>query len=126
MKFSGICLLTDCVPALVDFYTRVLGCSFEGDESHAEFTPGGLSLAIFSRQGMEQMAPGCLQGAGQGGFTIGFEVDDVDAHCARLLSLGVPIVKPPASYPWGTRSVWFRDPEGNIVNFYSRISSQGA
>ena len=64
-----------------------------------------MSLAIFTRQGMEEMAPGSMQGAGYGSFTIGFEVEDVDAQYERLKALGVTFVKLPATYPWGARSV---------------------
>jgi catechol 2,3-dioxygenase-like lactoylglutathione lyase family enzyme len=122
MKFTGVCLVTERVPALVQFYTEILGCQAEGNDIHAEFTIGGLSLAIFTRQGMEEMAPGSMQGAGVGSFTLGFEVPDVDAQYERLKTLGVTFVKLPATYPWGARSVWFRDPDGNIVDFYSLVS----
>ncbi len=121
MKFSGVCLVTDHVPALVQFYTQILGCQAEGDDVHAEFTLDGLGLAIFTRQGMEDMAPDSMKGAGYGSVTIGFEVDDVDKEYERLKALGVTFVKLPATYPWGARSVWFRDPDGNIVDFYSRV-----
>lgn len=121
MKFTGICLVSEHVPALVQFYTKILGCQAVGGNIHAEFTVGGLNLAIFTRQGMEEMAPGSMQGAGSGGFTISFEVENVDEQHEQLKALGVPIVKPPATYSWGTRSVWFRDPDGNIVNFYSHV-----
>jgi catechol 2,3-dioxygenase-like lactoylglutathione lyase family enzyme len=59
---------------------------------------------------------------GTGGFTLGLQVDDVDAEHARLVALGVPIVKPPETYPWGARSVWFRDPDGNLVDVYARVA----
>jgi catechol 2,3-dioxygenase-like lactoylglutathione lyase family enzyme len=72
---------------------------------------------------MEEMAPGSMQGAGYGSFTIGFEVEDVDEEYERLKTLGVRFVKLPATYPWGARSVWFRDPDGNIVDFYSHVSN---
>jgi predicted enzyme related to lactoylglutathione lyase len=121
MKFNGICLVTERVPALVQFYTKIFSCQFSGDDTHAEAEVSGLSLAIFTRQGMEEMAPGSMQGAGYGSFTIGFEVEDVDMQYERLNDLGVVFVKLPASYPWGTRSVWFRDPDGNIVDFYSQV-----
>lgn len=62
------------------------------------------------------MAPGLTEGAGTGSYTLEFEVGDVDAERARLLALGVPIVKPPMTYPWGRWAVWFRDPDGNIIN----------
>lgn len=122
MKFTGICLVTEHVPALVQFYTKILGCKAEGDDTHAEFEMDGLSLAIFTRQGMEEMAPGSMRGAGYGSFTIGFEVENVDAEYEQLKALGVTFVKLPATYPWGARSVWFRDPDGNIVDFYSQVN----
>jgi catechol 2,3-dioxygenase-like lactoylglutathione lyase family enzyme len=121
MKFSGICLVTESVPALVQFYTKIFGCQATGDDFHAEIEIGGLSLAIFNSQGMEEMAPGSMQGAGCGSFTIGFEVEDVDAEYERLIALGATIVKPPATYPWGARSAWFRDPDGNLIDFYSKV-----
>jgi len=122
MKFTGICLITEDVPQLVQFYTKVLGCQAEGDDIHAELSPGGAGLAIFTRQGMEEMAPGSMSGAGTGSFTIGIEVDDVDAEYKRLIDLKVVFIKPLATYPWGARSFWFCDPDGNIVDFYSRVN----
>ena len=118
MKFAGICLVTDNVPALADFYTRLLGVQAEGDENHVDLKVDGADLTIFSTQGMESMAPQSMQGAGHGSLTISFEVHDVDGEYERLKTMGVEIVKPPVSYPWGTRSVWFRDPDRNIVNFF--------
>ena len=110
------------MPALVRFYSRILESQAEGDDTHAEFNMGGLSLAIFSRHGMETMAPGSMQGAGYGGITIAFEVTDVDKEFERLQALEVTFVKQPATYPWGARLFWFRDPDGNIIDFYSRVS----
>ena len=105
----------------MQFYTTILGCQAVGNDTHAEFEISGLSLAIFTRQGMEEMAPGSMQEAGYGSFTIGFEVDDVDEQYERLKAFEVTFVKLPATYAWGTRSVWFRDPDGNIVDFYSYV-----
>ncbi len=120
-KFSGICMITECVPDLAAFYSRIFGCQLEGDEYHMELSIGGLSLAIFSFAGMEQMAPGSMTGAGCGSFTIGFEVPDVDAEYERVRALDVTIVKPPQTHPWGARAFWFRDPDGNIIDLFSRV-----
>ena len=49
------------------------------------------------------------------------QVDDVDAEVDRLNKLGCVIVKPPTTQPWGRRSVWVRDPDGNIINFYANV-----
>ncbi|MHB1318865.1 MAG: VOC family protein [Anaerolineae bacterium] len=120
-RFTGVCLITAHVPRLTAFYRSVLEIEPEGGDVHAAFaTPGG-ELAIYSIDGTEAMAPGATEGMGTGGLTLGFQVEDVDAEYARLLALGVPIVKPPATYPWGARSVWFRDPDGNLVDYYTRV-----
>ncbi len=121
MKLTGICLVTESVPALARFYAEILGCKADGDDTHTEFNIGGMGMAIFSRKGTEEMAPGSMQGAGYGGVTIMIQVDNVDAQYERLKALGVEIVKAPQTYPWGARSVWFRDPDGNLVDFYCRV-----
>lgn len=119
---TGICLITPDVIRLRAFYEQVLQVEGEGDDRHVEVHTAGAGLTIFSWQGMEEMAPGSMAGAGHGATIVGFEVADVDAEDTRLRALGVPIVKPPQTYPWGTRSVWFRDPDGNLVNFYARVT----
>jgi uncharacterized glyoxalase superfamily protein PhnB len=121
MKFAGICLISENVPTLVGFYEKVFCTKADGDDIHAEFTLGGMGLAIFSKAGMEEMAKGSMQGAGHGSFTIALEVADVDAEYERLAALNVNFVKPPQTHPWGARSFWFRDPDGNILDIFTRV-----
>lgn len=33
-------------------------------------------------------------------------------------------VKPPTNQPWGTRSIYFRDPDGNLVDFYAWVKKK--
>jgi uncharacterized glyoxalase superfamily protein PhnB len=122
MKLVGICLITKDVPALADFYAKVLGVKAEGNDVHAELSTEGAGIAIFSVEGMESMAPRSMQGAGRGSFTTMFEVEDVDAEYERLKALGVEFVMPPTTHPWGARSFWFRDPDGNIVDFFANLA----
>jgi uncharacterized glyoxalase superfamily protein PhnB len=75
---------------------------------------------------MERMAPHSLVGAGHGGYTLEIEVENVDVEYQRLLELHAQIVKPPTTQPWGLRSVWFRDPDGNLINFYARVEKRSA
>jgi predicted enzyme related to lactoylglutathione lyase len=124
MRFSGVCLVTTDVPRLVAYYRMVLQIEPDGDDVHASFVMEGGDLAIFSVEGMEEMAPGSMSGAGAGNCVIAFQVSDCDAEHARLVALGVPVVKPPATYPWGARCAWFSDPDGNIVDLYARPGNQ--
>jgi catechol 2,3-dioxygenase-like lactoylglutathione lyase family enzyme len=122
MQFVGICLVTNNVPEMVDFYTRVLGVQAEGDDVHAVLSTEGAGIAIFSTKGMEGMAPRSMQGAGCGNFATMFEVEDVDAEYERLKALDVEFVMLPTTHPWGARSFWFRDPDGNIVDFFANLA----
>ncbi len=120
-KFTGMCLITPDVPRLSAFYRDLLDVKMQGDQTHAELLTKPTGMAIFSNAGMEQLAPNSMQGAGHGSFTLEFQVEDADSEYVRLLKMAVPIVKPPTTYPWGRRAVWFRDPDGNIVNFYQVV-----
>ncbi|WP_406442515.1 VOC family protein [Streptomyces sp. NBC_00631] len=116
--FTGTSLITDDVPSLAAFYAAVLDAEVEGGDPFARVTVAGAVLSFFSTQGMELMVPGSMSAAASGGFTLEFRITDVDAHHERLLARGVEILKPPTTQPWGRRSVWLRDPDGNIVNVY--------
>jgi catechol 2,3-dioxygenase-like lactoylglutathione lyase family enzyme len=122
MKFAGICLITRNVRVLADFYTKVLGVKAEGDDVHVELNTEGAGISILSVKGMENLAPHSMQGAGYGSFTVAFEVKDVDAEYERLKALKVEFIKPPTTYPWGNRALWFRDPDGNIVDFFAVLT----
>jgi uncharacterized glyoxalase superfamily protein PhnB len=121
MRLAGLCLTTTRVRALADFYAQVLGVPSQGDDTHAELATVGAGLAIFSVDGMEDMAPGSTRGIGHGGVTLMVEAADIEAEYERLRALGVEIVKPLQTHPWGARSFWFRDPDGNIIDFYARV-----
>lgn len=121
MKFSSVCIITRDVSKLRDFYTMVLGVEAEGDDRFTILLAERPALTLFSEQGMEQMAPGCMAGAGCGRVVLEVEVADVDQEYERLKALNVSIVKPPTTQPWGIRSVWIQDPDGNIVNLNAKV-----
>jgi catechol 2,3-dioxygenase-like lactoylglutathione lyase family enzyme len=123
-SFHGVCLITRDVRRLREFYEEVLQVRAEGDDVFASFPTAGAQLSIFSQQGMEQMALGSTNQAGNGSCALEFEVEDVDREYERLKAMNVPIAKPPTTQPWGLRSVWFRDPDANMVNFYAHTDSQ--
>jgi predicted enzyme related to lactoylglutathione lyase len=121
-RCSGVCLITLNVPSLCAFYETVLQVpTRESNDLFADFAIEGATFSIFSVRGMEDMAPDSMIDAGTGWTTIDFEVADADQEYARICALNIPIVKPPETYPWGRRSFWFRDPDGNIVNFYAVV-----
>jgi catechol 2,3-dioxygenase-like lactoylglutathione lyase family enzyme len=61
--------------------------------------------------------------AGAASLQLAFRVApaEVDECAAVLRSAGVAILRPPADQPWGHRTLFFRDPDGNIVEIYADI-----
>ncbi|HEY5003878.1 MAG TPA: VOC family protein [Ktedonobacteraceae bacterium] len=41
-------------------------------------------------------------------------VEDVDAAYEMLKARGVTLLRPPTNQPWGLRTAYFADPEGNV------------
>jgi predicted enzyme related to lactoylglutathione lyase len=46
----------------------------------------------------------------------------VDAEYQRLASILGKVVQEPTTMPWGNRSLLFRDPDGNLVNYFTPVS----
>jgi catechol 2,3-dioxygenase-like lactoylglutathione lyase family enzyme len=122
MKFNGICLVTQDVARLRNFYISLLQVKADGDDTFTMLATQGAALTIFSEEGMEHMAPGSMQNSGCGRYTLEFEVEDLDKEYERLKAIDVVFVKLPTTQTWGRRSVWFRDPDGNIINFFTRVT----
>jgi uncharacterized glyoxalase superfamily protein PhnB len=59
---------------------------------------------------------------GESSIIVEFLVDDVDVQFARLRPhlADADVVLEPTTMPWGNRSALFRDPDGNLVNLFTR------
>jgi catechol 2,3-dioxygenase-like lactoylglutathione lyase family enzyme len=124
VKLTGVCIVTANVASLRAFYSAALDLRPEGDDTFTSFSADGGTLSLFAASAMDRMAPGATRGAGVGGYTLEFEVgsaEEVDRRHERARALGATVVKPPTTQAWGRRSVWFRDPDGNIVNVYAVV-----
>jgi len=112
------CLITDNVHRLADFYSRVLEIEprWSGD-SYVEFPTSAGVLALFAADAQEKYIPGSAAAAHNQSAILEFRVNDVDQEYARLQGL-VKWVKGPTTQPWGTRSIYFRDPDGNLIDFF--------
>lgn len=119
------CLITNNVNQLVQFYEPILALKAErSGEDYAEFHTGVGVLAIFSAAAQEKYIPDSAEAAKNKTVILEFQVTNVDKEYARLQSLVKTWVKPPTTQPWGTRSTYFRDPDGNLVDFYMPPKAQ--
>jgi len=119
------CLITADVKGMVSFYESVLQLkAIRSGDDYAELRTGVGVLAIFSARAQDRYIPGSAIAGNNKGVVLEFEVADVDQEFRRLHPLVRVWVKPPTTQPWGTRSFYFRDPDGNLVDFYSRPPAQ--
>jgi len=124
-RLVNTCLITNDVRRLVEFYEPILALEAKktgGD--YAEFATGVGVLALFSEDAQEKYIPGSAEAAKNKSVVLQFRVADVDQEYRRLQGLVKTWVKPPTTQPWGTRSIYFRDPDGNLVDFYAPIKGQ--
>jgi uncharacterized glyoxalase superfamily protein PhnB len=121
-RLVNTCLITNNVKRLVEFYEPILLLKARiSGEGYAEFPSDAGVLAIFSAEAQEKYISGSTEAATNRSVILEFRVSDVDREYRRLQSLVKMWVKPPTTQPWGTRSIYFRDPDGNLVDFYAPI-----
>jgi catechol 2,3-dioxygenase-like lactoylglutathione lyase family enzyme len=113
------CLISGDVKRLAAFYEKVLQIEPQrsGDD-YLEFRTNEGTLALFSTAAQEKYIRGAATGGGNRGVILEFRVSNVDGEYARLQGLVNVWVKGPTTQPWGTRSIYFRDPDGNLVDFF--------
>jgi predicted enzyme related to lactoylglutathione lyase len=125
MKLVQSRIVTDDVERLAGFYARLLGAQVALNEYYVEIQAGPASVGFSRRRFTEYQEDGGAPEAAPGQprqdvVILDFLVDDVDAEYPRVAAFGVDWVLPPATQPWGNRSMTFRDPAGNLVNVFSR------
>jgi catechol 2,3-dioxygenase-like lactoylglutathione lyase family enzyme len=116
-------VITDNVTRLVEFYEQVTGLPVRwSTPDFAELeTPAG-TLAIASTRTVALFGTGSARPADNHTAIIEFLVDDVDAEYDRIKQLTNQFVNEPTTMPWGNRSLLFRDPDGNLVNFFTPVT----
>ncbi|WP_242089631.1 VOC family protein [Curtobacterium sp. DN_7.5] len=123
MAFASIRIITDDLDRLVTFYEHVTGTSAHRPAPvFAEFRGGehGPTLAIGSTATVAVLGDRAPRPGSNDSVLVEFEVADVDAEFARLRDVLHDVVLEPTTMPWGNRSTLFRDPDGTVVNLFSR------
>ncbi|MDT7650255.1 MAG: hypothetical protein QOI36_1661, partial [Pseudonocardiales bacterium] len=119
----SIRVITDDVARLVNFYEHVSGMPVRwSTPDFAELeTPAG-TLAIGSTRTVALFAAGSARAADNHTAIIEFLVDDADTEYERIRQFTTEFVNAPTTMPWGNRSLLFRDPDGNLVNFFTPVT----
>ncbi|PYY57850.1 VOC family protein [Curtobacterium sp. MCSS17_011] len=120
MSFASVRIITDDLEGMVAFYERVTGQPAERPAPvFAQFNGPGGTLAIASTATVAMLG-GALTPTTNRSVLIEFEVADVDGDFAGLQPRSDDVILEPTTMPWGNRSALVRDPDGNVVNLFSR------
>ncbi|MGW2648465.1 VOC family protein [Streptomyces sp. NPDC001393] len=123
MDFVSIRIITSDVARLVEFYERATGSrAMWATEDFAELKTAGATLAIAGTRTVPLFAPGSARPADNHSVITEFLVDDVDRVHQNLTGFVTDFVTEPTTMPWGNRSLLFRDPDGNLVNFFTPVT----
>ena len=125
MKIVSVRIITADIKRLVQFYEKVTTLSAKwATDDFAEVSTSSFTLAIGSTRTLSFFGEGVAQPANNKSVIIEFKVENVDNDYARIKDLTADIVQEPKTMPWGNRSLLFRDPDGNLINFFTPVSSE--
>lgn len=121
MNFASVRLVTQNFKNVVDFYEAL--CAIEPKhlaEGFAEIHFNGMVLAISDERLIRLYNNGLASAAANRSAILEFEVDDVEAALALADKANAEVVMPITLMPWGNTSALLRDPDGTLVNIFSR------
>lgn len=120
-QLNYVIVLCEDLARMKTFYRKLFAFPIDSEsETGLTFRAGSVLLSLRKRtrdydgQGVRGELPG---------VQIAFLVSrsDVDLSYRQLLEMGVTVVDPPTDQPRGHRTVYFTDPEGNLLEIYAEI-----
>ncbi len=126
MRLDGFGLFVEDMGKMIRFYRDVLGFEIKEaeDTSNVYLVKDGTLFLLYGRQDFEKMTSRKYQYVkGLNGHSeIALYVDtfeEVDAEYTRVIGMGAVSVLPPETEPWGQRTCYIADPEGNLIEIGS-------
>ena len=127
-KFNTVGLFTTSNKTTVDFYTNALGftTSWDGEQPNVEMFLGDNRIILFPRSDFEAMTGRKYQYPEGFNGTVELSLDvasfaEVDKEYENALRHGAKSVLPPTTEPWGQRTCYVADPDGNLIEIGSFV-----
>ena len=104
------------------FYRDIMQFPIETDRAHWVSFRVGVTLLTLRPRGAWSVCDDGEQLPGSAAVQLAFRVPPpaIDGCYAELVAKGVPMLRGPTDLPdWRHRTLFFRDPEGNIIEIYA-------
>ncbi len=126
MNLDGFGLFVKDMVAMVRFYRDVLNFEIKEDEntSNVYLVKDGKLFLLYRRTDFEKMTNKTFDYVNKinGHFEIALSVntyEDVNLTFKEVVSKGATPVLKPTTMPWGQRTCYISDPEGNLIEIGS-------
>ena len=126
MKLDGFGLFVDDMSTMIRFYRDVLGFEIIEDENavNVYLIKDGTLFMLYERKNFEEMTSRKYEYVKgfNGHFEIALYVDtfeEVDLEYEKAIEKGARSVLEPTTEPWGQRTCYIADPEGNLIEIGS-------
>ncbi len=126
MRLDGFGLLVHDMGKMIRFYRDVLGFEIEADEntSNVYLIKDGTLFLLYRRTDFENMTSRKYEYLKNvnGHFEIALYVDtfeEVDMEYRKAIAKGAASILEPTTEPWGQRTCYIADPEGNLIEIGS-------
>lgn len=126
MKLDGFGIFVKDMATMVRFYRDVLGFEIKEDEntSNVYLEKDGTLFLLYRRKDFEKMTNRSFgyTDAINGHYEIALSVESyeaVDLKFKEVISKGAISILEPTTEPWGQRTCYIADPEGNLIEIGS-------
>ena len=126
MRLDGFGLLVKDMARMIRFYRDVLGFEIKESEDtkNVYLVKDGTLFLLYGRDDFEKMTDRRYEYVNglNGHFEIALYVDtfeNVDAAFKHAIENGATPVMEPTTEPWGQRTCYIADPEGNLIEIGS-------
>ena len=126
MKLEGFGLFVDDMAVMVRFYRDVLGFEIKEaeDTSNVFLKKDGTLFLLYRKRDFEQMTNRIYSYCSgiNGHFEMALGVENyaaVDRTYAEVIKAGATGIMEPTTEPWGQRTCYIADPEGNLIEIGS-------